>query len=570
SKKAKNVSASERVKQHPLGVLHSDGGKLFPTNCNVTVDHYRKSSVDRHLDSSTHRERKAETQSPTTNDSLTKKKKQHKKSTENREARNYLNLELEACVCANIPLEKLDHKKLRDFLRRQVTSGGAIPSSAQLRREYLPKVAERHKQEITELIKKRSGCLSVVTDESADSQDQHVLHILIVSQGPNGEDASDSKLKVVLADNYTTISQTIVKCFNKFGVDFNNIGAFISDNATYMSKAYNQVLQGLLPNSVPLTCNAHTVALASDIWRASFPEVDKLIATVKKVFYCPSRKLHLQSAVQAGGSNLPVTLPPEPVKTRWGGWYAATEYQAQYTTFYPTFVEEEMERTPNTQVLTELKHLLDNSETLQVQLNLITRHGKELVDLIKWFESREIPGHQAYNKVVDLSNTYETLKGEQLTGDAGLQNQRIKTFTEVVDKLTSYHDPDSSERTSRFSQPAQRFLKAVRVFDPRQEYTLNLDSLPAGFQSCKTELECYRFHASECDSGLSPTAFRRSAETRSPDIANLAKRYLSVVPNCVEAERSVSANGQVFTAQKQSRKEEQVNGLTMLNFNSNT
>uniref|UniRef100_H3AGT7 DUF659 domain-containing protein n=1 Tax=Latimeria chalumnae TaxID=7897 RepID=H3AGT7_LATCH len=566
SKKAKNVSASDHVKQYPLEVLHSDGGKFFCTYCNVTVDHYRKSSVDRHLDS----KRKVEIQSTTTNDSLAKKQKTmtslFQKSTENCET--YFEL-TEAFVCVNIPLEKLDNKKLRKFLRRHVTNGGAIPSSAQLRREYLSKVAVV-KQEIMELIK-RFGGLSVVTDESTDSQGQYVLHILFVLQSLNGEDASDSEIKVVLADtihlpavNYSTVSQAIVKCL-KFGVDFNNIGAFISDNATYMSKAYNQVLWGLLPNSVHFTCNAHKVALASDIWRANFPETDKLIA-VKKVFkYYPSRKLHfkehLQSAVQAVGSNLRVKLPPEPVKTKWVSWYAATEYHAQYVTFYPTFVEEEMEITPNTEVLNELKRLLDNSETLQVQLDLITRYGKEFGDLIKWFESCEIRVHQAYNKV-DLIDTYEALKDEQLSSDTGIQNKCTKTFTEIVDKLTSYYDPDSSERTSCFTQPVHQFLKAVRVFDPLQVCTLNLDTLPldsiSGFnRSCKTELECYRFHASECNSELLLTTFGGLQKHAFPTLQT-RQQYLSVVPNSVDAKRSVSAYGQVFTAQRQAMKEEQV------------
>uniref|UniRef100_H3ANF7 HAT C-terminal dimerisation domain-containing protein n=1 Tax=Latimeria chalumnae TaxID=7897 RepID=H3ANF7_LATCH len=345
---------------------------------------------------------------------------------------------------------------LRKRWRQNVPNGGAIPSSTQLRCEYLPKVAECHKQEIMELVN-----LSVVTDESTDAQDQYVLHILFVLQGLNDEDASDSKLKAVLADimylqavNYNTISQAIVKCLNNVGVDFNNISAFISDSATYMSKAYNQVLQGLLSNSVHLTCNAHIVALL------------------------------------------------------------------------------------------ELKCQLDNSEILQIQLNLIARHGKELVDLIKWFENREVHVHQAYNKVVNLINTYKALTGEQHSGDTGIQSQCIKTFTEIADKLTNYYDPNHSERTSHFTQPAHQFLKAVRMFDPLQVCMLNLDALlldsMLGFnRSCKTELEGYRFYAKECSSDLSLTAFWRSAEPRFPNIANLANRYLSVVPNSMDAERSV-------------------------------
>ncbi|MGH0143298.1 UNVERIFIED_CONTAM: hypothetical protein FKN15_078337, partial [Acipenser sinensis] len=85
----------------------------------------------------------------------------------------------EAFVCANMPFEKLDNKKLRKFFRQSVANGGVIPSSAQLRHECLPKAAEYHEQEIMELVK-QSGCLSVVTDELTDAQDQYGLHILFV------------------------------------------------------------------------------------------------------------------------------------------------------------------------------------------------------------------------------------------------------------------------------------------------------------------------------------------------------------------------------------------------------
>ncbi|MGH0135843.1 UNVERIFIED_CONTAM: hypothetical protein FKN15_037880 [Acipenser sinensis] len=121
-----------------------------------------------------------------------------------------LNFDLtKAFVCANIPFEKLHNLKLRKFFRQSVANGGVIPSSAQLRREYLPKVAEYHKQEIMELVK-QSGCLSVVTDESTDAQDQYVIHIVFVLQDLNGEHAPDVlELKAVLAD--TLYLQAIVK-----------------------------------------------------------------------------------------------------------------------------------------------------------------------------------------------------------------------------------------------------------------------------------------------------------------------------------------------------------------------
>ncbi|MBN3285182.1 CGBP1 protein, partial [Polyodon spathula] len=186
-KKAKNVSAADHVKQCPAGVLYSDAGKLFYTSCNITVHHYRESAVDSHLDSSIHHKIKAEIQSSTETALLAKKQKDL----------------TEAFVRANIPLEKLDNQKLCTFFRLSVANSGVIPSSAQLRHEYLYKVVEYHKQEIMELVK-QCGCLSVVTVESTDAQDQYVLHIAFVLQDVKGEHASDAlELKLSLQIDFT-------------------------------------------------------------------------------------------------------------------------------------------------------------------------------------------------------------------------------------------------------------------------------------------------------------------------------------------------------------------------------
>ena len=46
----------------------------------------------------------------------------------------------EALIAANIPIEKLDHPALRQFLENRVPGAGAIPTAAGVRQWYLPTV----------------------------------------------------------------------------------------------------------------------------------------------------------------------------------------------------------------------------------------------------------------------------------------------------------------------------------------------------------------------------------------------------------------------------------------------
>lgn len=119
SKNSSHISCEDRVKQYEKGTLHCDNGKLFSTSCNVTLDHSRKGSIDRHLQTPSHNlKRKSAAMS-----SETVAKRQctilgaFKRQTESRDARNLSHFQLvEAFTLANIPLEKLDHPKLSELL----------------------------------------------------------------------------------------------------------------------------------------------------------------------------------------------------------------------------------------------------------------------------------------------------------------------------------------------------------------------------------------------------------------------------------------------------------------------
>uniref|UniRef100_A0A1Q3EZH5 Putative p20-cggbp n=1 Tax=Culex tarsalis TaxID=7177 RepID=A0A1Q3EZH5_CULTA len=152
SKAAIKVTPAERVAQYPAGMLHvEDDSTLFCSICNVSLDHTRKGSIDKHLRTQLHTEKHDRQQ-------RLKEARERRQSaavgegfsrtTDARDGRNLALFRLvEAFTAAEIPLHKLDHPKLRDYLAENVSNLGALPSSARLRVGYLPKVREALRRE---------------------------------------------------------------------------------------------------------------------------------------------------------------------------------------------------------------------------------------------------------------------------------------------------------------------------------------------------------------------------------------------------------------------------------------
>jgi len=101
------------------------------------------------------------------------------------------------------------------------------------------------------------------------------------------------------------------------GVEHNNVLLLVSDAALYMVKA-GSAIQTFFPKMLHVTCLAHALHRVAEQIRSNFQLVDKLIASVKKVFLkCPVRiNIFKDEAPE-------LSLPPEPVITRWGTWLNA-------------------------------------------------------------------------------------------------------------------------------------------------------------------------------------------------------------------------------------------------------
>ncbi|XP_067890507.1 CGG triplet repeat-binding protein 1-like [Heterodontus francisci] len=123
------------MKEFGSQILHAVGGILFCTSCNVSLDHTRRSTVQRHLESKSHRSREYPT--PHCWKMNTQKKiiisPLFEKSTESSENRQLVTMELvDTFASSKIPLEKLDHPKLRVFIQRNVQNGDCLPSANKL------------------------------------------------------------------------------------------------------------------------------------------------------------------------------------------------------------------------------------------------------------------------------------------------------------------------------------------------------------------------------------------------------------------------------------------------------
>ena len=93
-------------------------------------------------------------------------------------------------------------------------------------------------------------------------------------------------------------------------LDVNRVRVLLSDAAPYMLKC-GKSLQIFFPRLLHLTCLLHGISLVCEKAMEAFPDVNRLIASVKMVFVkAPSRRAIYRESCPD------LSLPPEPIVTR--------------------------------------------------------------------------------------------------------------------------------------------------------------------------------------------------------------------------------------------------------------
>ena len=142
--------------------------------------------------------------------------------------------------------KELQTSGMNDLCENQnhIPNLGVLPASQHLRTDYQQKVFSNYKEQLKAFLS-TAPSVAIVTDEASDTQDRFGLHILFI---PKVDATSDFSPAAYLDDiiylekvNAVTVSQAVLNCVANMGISYNNVSAFVSDNASYMSKAFEKI-----------------------------------------------------------------------------------------------------------------------------------------------------------------------------------------------------------------------------------------------------------------------------------------------------------------------------------------
>ncbi|KAK1889393.1 Phosphoglucosamine mutase, partial [Dissostichus eleginoides] len=398
----------------------------------------------------------------------------------------------------------------------------------------------------------RGKKLSVVVDETTDTRDCSVLNIVI------GVENQYYLVDVIFMDrcNHSTVAQAIIRSFHSNNLDLNDVWAVVTDNASYCLKAYREILKGLMPNSVHVTCLCHVINLVGETWQhyRYFSDAASLVAAMRSVF-CrkPARKRRWVSFL-INKEFVHTKAPPESVGSRWNSWFEAVQYHAEHVHLYREFL---LEENSSAQAVTNILSLLETEEKMQaltVKLTFIAEGCSKLMTALTILEgTHRTTAVSAYNIMEDLGSYL--VNGTAKTCGFGAKTDELLRKTGVRERkqvLDDLHDAFHLAFT-KFSKhwdthPAREIYKLIRVFDPRQapamekrmEAYTSLIPMANPSQELSEQWIAYQHSREPLAADVTLADYWRGMSVRFPKIVEMAMSYIYFPVSSVDCERSFS------------------------------
>lgn len=218
----------------------------------------------------------------------------------------------EAFLSADIPLHKLRNPNMVNLFK---SMNHPLPSETTCRAQ-IDKILEKIIQSVKYKILNEQ--IFLIFDETCHNG-MNIGHTLVgILKEPSITYLIKSTVfhKALCAAD---VSIEIDQILKEIEIEREKFVLFLSDAARYMVSAGTN-LKLFYPNLFHVTCVSHLMHNAAEIVRSKFPDVDKLISSVKAstIKNKERRKLFID-----------IGYPPAPVITRWGSWISAAMYYAK-------------------------------------------------------------------------------------------------------------------------------------------------------------------------------------------------------------------------------------------------
>lgn len=298
--------------------ISTDGRVLFCKACEKNVGSDKRFQVVQHINTAKHKE--------CVNKKRANKEAIQKQLVECLESKvSQFSSDLcEAFLAADIPLWKISNPVLKNFLGKYTQQH--VPDESTLRKAYVSRCYGTVISKIQEKLENQFVWLSI--DESTDSAGRFIANIIV---GALSKEQQTTPYLLNVCQLQTTDNVTVTQCVIDslkllwpIGIKYDRLLLFVTDAGSYMVKS-GQTLKGIFPNLIHITCLAHALHRVAETIRNCFPLVDRLVASVKKIFVKSPSRIQLFKSI---APNTP--LPPAPVLTRWGTWLDAALYYAQH------------------------------------------------------------------------------------------------------------------------------------------------------------------------------------------------------------------------------------------------
>ena len=125
--------------------------------------------------------------------------------------------------------------------------------------------------------------IALIVDELSDSEGRFVLDVMAIFLDFDELSLSGNSVAWLLDSHFLTetnrtVSQAVVKTVHDYGIEYENVRVFNSDNVSNMKKAFCDALSCLFPYCIHITCHSHIVNLVASDFKKAFKEVTEYVS----------------------------------------------------------------------------------------------------------------------------------------------------------------------------------------------------------------------------------------------------------------------------------------------------